>query len=116
MKTKEFFCDICGKTCNAALPYYEGKDIEEFRDDEFAVLEAKWGYHSRKDQSHYKCIMCEDCFDEVAFFIKHVLKGKIPHALYNMMTLESELDFIKRDEDDNDTEGFPEPERAEEET
>ena len=109
MRDKERFCDVCGNTCNVASRGF--RNPGSIIANELALLEARWGYCSGKDQSHYKCIICEDCFDEVVFFIEHVMKGKVPHAIYNIATGESKFDIVE-DEDD-DTESLLESEEAE---
>lgn len=47
------YCDICGSCCT-----------DENCGDEYATLEALWGYSSRKDGSKYEIHLCENCFDE----------------------------------------------------
>jgi len=65
---EDVICDICGKSCN--------NSGQEVGFAEFAVLEANWGYFSRKDETRYNCEMCEDCFDKLTNFIE-VLKNEI---------------------------------------
>lgn len=47
------YCDICGSCCT-----------DDNCGDEYATLEALWGYSSRKDGSKYEIHLCEHCFDE----------------------------------------------------
>jgi hypothetical protein len=47
------FCDICGSCCT-----------DDNCGDEYATLEALWGYVSKKDGSKYDIQICERCFDE----------------------------------------------------
>lgn len=47
------YCDICGSCCT-----------DDNCGDEYATLEALWGYCSSKDTSVYEIHLCENCFDE----------------------------------------------------
>lgn len=60
---EDIVCDICGKSC---IPSSQ----EDVGFAEFAVLEANWGYFSRKDETSYNCEICEDCFDKLNNFIE----------------------------------------------
>jgi|SRR5262252_2397990 len=62
-------CDICGDSCNAS-------DDGRYEAHEWALLNARWGYHSRKDMQTHECHMCEGCYDRVWEFIE-TLGGKV---------------------------------------
>jgi hypothetical protein len=47
------YCDVCGSCCT-----------DDNCGDEYATLEALWGYCSSKDGSKYEIHLCENCFDE----------------------------------------------------
>ena len=49
----KIYCDICGSCCT-----------DDNCGDEYATLEALWGYCSSKDTSKYEIHLCERCFDE----------------------------------------------------
>jgi len=58
----DIVCDICNKSC-----------LNDFKDPqmaEYAVLEAFWGYSSRKDNSKSYYEICENCFDKIEKYIK----------------------------------------------
>jgi len=48
------YCDICGKSCS---------DLNF--GSEYAVVEALWGYLSKKDGKKFDIQTCEACFDEL---------------------------------------------------
>jgi len=64
-----YVCDICGQSCNASQ---DGR----YEAHEFALLYARWGYHSRKDMQSHECHMCENCYDRVWEFVE-TLGGKV---------------------------------------
>lgn len=66
----EVICDVCNKTCKGT------------HGNEFATLEAYWGYTSNKDCTHSQCHLCETCFDKVSVFVKS-LGGIIREEEYN---------------------------------
>ena len=47
------YCDLCGSCCT-----------DDNCGDEYATLEAMWGYCSSKDGSKFDIQICERCFDE----------------------------------------------------
>lgn len=60
----DILCDICGKSC-----------LNDFRDPkmaEYAVLEAYWGYCSKKDNSKSYYEICEICFDKIEKYIESI--------------------------------------------
>lgn len=58
-KLDKIYCDRCDKLCT-----------DEVYGNEYAVLEAMWGYASKKDGTKQEFELCEDCFDIVVDFIK----------------------------------------------
>jgi hypothetical protein len=60
---EDIVCDVCGRSCMTQCSMGDPAMAE------WALLEAMWGYCSRKDGESYKCEMCEDCFDKVRAFI-----------------------------------------------
>jgi hypothetical protein len=70
-KTKvidKIICNVCGE---------EIKDTETGR--EFAMLDAAWGYSSRKDGEEHHSDICEKCYDKIInqFKIKPTINNKI---------------------------------------
>jgi hypothetical protein len=63
-KTKEIrvidkiYCDTCGNCCT-----------DDNLCSEYAVLEASWGYNSRKDGERSELHICENCFDDIINWI-----------------------------------------------
>lgn len=57
-------CDFCGKSCI--------RHHDDVGSSEFAVLKARWGYWSRKDESSCDYDICEDCFDRILVFAKTI--------------------------------------------
>lgn len=62
-------CDVCGKSCVSGTLGAFGIGAE------FAVLEADWGYGSRKDGDSFRLEMCEDCFDKIVSFVGTISFG-----------------------------------------
>ena len=56
----KIYCDVCGLCCT-----------DDNFGDEYATLEASWGYNSLKDGTKYDIQLCEQCFDETLQFIKN---------------------------------------------
>ena len=54
------YCDMCGLCCT-----------DDNFGDEYATLEASWGYNSLKDGTKYDIQLCEQCFDETLQFLKN---------------------------------------------
>lgn len=71
------YCDSCGECCT--------KDIDTINGEhEYAVIEATWGYLSKRDRTQYNIELCENCFGEVIDFLKKKRKRilgpfKYPH-------------------------------------
>lgn len=61
----DIVCDICGKSCIDPVCGQSDPQMAEY-----AVLEASWGYCSRKDEEQYRCEMCEDCFDKLKIHLE----------------------------------------------
>jgi hypothetical protein len=61
----DIVCDICGGSC---VP--EGSGGAGWA--EFAVLEANWGYFSRKDGDKLHKEICEKCFDKLVDFMESI--------------------------------------------
>lgn len=59
----DIVCDICGESCMSDC------SMKDPAMAEWALLEASWGYCSRKDGEHYNCEMCEKCFDKISAFV-----------------------------------------------
>lgn len=57
----EVFCDACGANCS--------RSMGEIYSAEYAVLEATWGYWSRRDGESFRKDLCEDCFEKILDFI-----------------------------------------------
>lgn len=62
---KDIRCDACGKSCWGGMNF------------EYALLRARWGYDSRKDDTTYEARFCENCFDDIEAFVKSK-GGNIP--------------------------------------
>lgn len=54
------YCDICSKNCS----------IDNF-DNEYATLEALWGYGSKRDGEKFDIQICENCFNDVLNWMKN---------------------------------------------
>lgn len=52
-------CDICGSNCT-----------DDNCGDEYASLEAMWGYCSKKDGTKHDIHLCECCFDHTIQWLK----------------------------------------------
>lgn len=66
VKTKtvdKTYCDICGSCCT-----------DDNCGDEYAILEALWGYCSFKDGSKFDIHICEKCFDETLEWMRQKRK------------------------------------------
>ena len=61
-------CDCCGGSCSRS-PACAGSA-------EYGVLEADWGYWSRKDGESFRRDLCEDCFDKVVKFLSSISEEK----------------------------------------
>jgi hypothetical protein len=59
-------CDICNKSC-----IVDGC-VQDPLMAEFAVLEASWGYCSKKDETQKRLEICEICYDKVISFIESI--------------------------------------------
>ncbi len=59
----KIYCDMCGLCCT-----------DDTFGNEYATLEASWGYNSLKDGTKYDIQLCETCFNELLEFIKHSRK------------------------------------------
>lgn len=64
-KVVDIICDVCGNSCKDHLENFE-----------YGLLEASWGYTSKKDLERHECYMCEDCYDKVFSFIESI-GGKV---------------------------------------
>lgn len=65
-------CDVCGLSCLRDGCY------DPLMAD-FATLEATWGYCSNgKDGDHYKCDICETCFDKIVAMIDSIKSAPNP--------------------------------------
>jgi hypothetical protein len=53
------YCDVCGNPCS----------IEQIG-NEYATLEAIWGYGSKYDGTKFDIQICEKCFDDTLDWIK----------------------------------------------
>ena len=62
----DIVCDCCGRSCSKISS----------GSAEYAVLEADWGYWSRKDGESFRKDLCEDCFDRVAEFVHSISEDK----------------------------------------
>jgi len=54
------FCDCCGKQCTDDF----------YNENEYATLEASWGYNSGRDGERFDIHLCENCFGDVLGFLK----------------------------------------------
>lgn len=62
----DVICDICNKSCmidNCSQDIFMA---------EFAILEASWGYCSKKDETRNKLEICENCYDKIINFIESI--------------------------------------------
>ena len=59
----DIICDICGNSCKIG-------DWDSDMDFEYMVLEANWGFLSKKDFQTWTAHVCEKCVDEKLSFIK----------------------------------------------
>lgn len=59
-------CDICKKSCI--------KCFDDVGFAEYATIEARWGYCSKKDGEKFESEICEDCFDKLIDFIESLKK------------------------------------------
>lgn len=63
---EDIVCDICKSSCMSKC------SMQDPTMAEYAVLEAFWGYCSKRDGDQYKCEMCEPCFEKVSNFIESI--------------------------------------------
>lgn len=63
----DVICDICSRSCL--------KSEAAMYSAEFAVLNAQWGYWSRKDGQNCTLEICEECFDKIMSFAKTISDG-----------------------------------------
>jgi hypothetical protein len=69
----DILCDVCGASC---VPKRDEGSVEfDASWAEFAVLEANWGYMSRKDGDRANYEICEKCFDKIVVFIGSISVG-----------------------------------------
>jgi hypothetical protein len=66
----DIICDICGKSVKT-----------EFDDYEYALLSARWGYSSSKDEEYHEVCLCEACYDRVIAYIES-MGGKVMVKTY----------------------------------
>lgn len=59
-------CDICGKSCS----------VEQIG-NEYATLEALWGYGSKYDGIKFDIQICDKCFDDTLTWIKQKRKQNL---------------------------------------
>lgn len=69
-------CDICKGSCAYK---FSDTDIVE---NEYATLQARWGFLSNKDLEKHKCVMCESCYDQLVYLIENILHGKVNIEYY----------------------------------
>lgn len=67
MTSDELICDICNKSCDSAARGFWDPD---FVANEYATLSAMWGFCSDKDTEKHSCVMCEQCYNKIAAYIK----------------------------------------------
>ena len=60
----DIVCDFCSQSCTK-----QGEDVETA---EFAVINAQWGYWSRKDGENCSLDVCENCFDKIMSFTETI--------------------------------------------
>jgi len=60
--TKSLNCDMCGANCVA---------FDDFLRENYATLQADWGYGSKYDGLKFEVHLCEDCFFYVLDFIRN---------------------------------------------
>lgn len=60
----KIYCDMCGLCCT-----------DDNFGNEYATIEASWGYGSSKDGSKFDIQLCEKCFDDVLELIKKKRKS-----------------------------------------
>ena len=70
------YCDMCGSDCAA---------FDDFVGENYANLEAYWGYGSKSDGTQFEIHLCEECFYNVLEHIRNERKkvlgpGEYPHA------------------------------------
>lgn len=85
---EKIICSMCGGNC---IPKFVANDkelntIEGM--EEYAKIDVYWGYFSDKDQEYHKCILCEQCYDEVVKFIESK-GGKIEKSYYDLFTYDT---------------------------
>jgi hypothetical protein len=67
-QVEDIICDICKSSCMSEC------SLQDPGMAEYAMLEATWGYCSKKDGDKYSCEMCESCFEKVYSFINSISK------------------------------------------
>lgn len=60
--TKSLNCDMCGANCAA---------FDDFVGENYATLQADWGYGSKSDGTKFEVHLCEECFYSVLDFIRN---------------------------------------------
>lgn len=60
-KLTDVKCDACGKSCTIIDGIME-----------YGIIEAFWGYGSKKDGNKYEKELCESCFDKVTKFVEEL--------------------------------------------
>ena len=74
--TKSLNCDMCGADCSV---------FNDIIPENYALLEADWGYDSKSDGTRFEVHLCEECFYNVLEHIRNERKkvlgpGEYPHA------------------------------------
>ena len=69
------YCDMCGADCAA---------FDDFVGENYANLEAYWGYGSKSDGTQFDIHLCEECFYNVLEHIRNERRkvlgpGEYPH-------------------------------------
>ena len=65
----EILCDCCGQSCTKESPTETPSYCNEY-----ASIEATWGYFSEQDGTQYSIEICEHCFNEVLASMKKIRK------------------------------------------
>jgi len=77
----EVICDICNKTCLVAIGSDTNDRSIHYYNNVEGMLNFKGCYGSKYDLEHFRCDMCESCYEKVAEFIKSI-GGRVRQCEY----------------------------------
>ena len=76
VKVVDITCDACGSTVVPDIHKTHRDNLNDF--NEFAVLQASYGYGSSQDGDSFHFDLCEACFGEL---VDRIMQLQISHGL-----------------------------------